>query len=222
MCKKMTAVLTALVMVLGCVSALAETTAQEKVYVVLEADGNVKSITDIVRLENADGLDEIADRTMLTDIENLDGDEAFVLDGETLTWQAGGKDIVYQGTSDREPAVLPVIGITMDGEEITAAEMKEREGDVTLTVSYRVNESIPCMAVTAMLLPEEGVTNLKLEHAVVLKEMGQQLLLGWSVPGVNEGLRLPASFSVYSATGLPPFKCSSTTLLAFSAHTSTH
>ena len=196
MCKKIAAVLLALVMLLSCASALAETTAQEKVYAVLDADGNVKSITDIIRLENADGLDEIADRTMLKDIENLDGPETFTLDGETLTWQAGGKDITYQGTSDKAPAVLPSVRITLDGEEVPASELKNREGDVTLTVSYQSGENMPVMAFTAMLLPEEGVSGLTTEHAIVLRELGRHVVIGWGVAGVPEGLTLPSSFSV--------------------------
>ena len=196
MCKKITAALLALMMVVGCVSALAETTAQEKVYVVLDTAGNVKSLTDIIRLENADMLDEITDRTMLQNIESLEGPEDFTLDGETLTWKAEGKDIVYQGTSAKEPAILPVITATLDGADAPVSDLKNREGDVTLTVSYRANETIPALAVTAMLLPEAGVTGLKTENVIVLKEMGREILIGWAVPGIDETMGLPASFTV--------------------------
>ena len=196
MCKKITAVIMVLAMVLGCVSAFAETTAQEKVYVVLDAAGTVKSITDIIHLENEDGLDVITDRTRLADVESLDGPANFTLDGETLTWQADGSDIIYQGTSDREPAVLPVITATLDGEEIPVSEVKDRVGEVTMTVSYKAADNMPALAVTAMLLPDEGVTGLKTENALVLKEMGQEILVGWGIPGVNEALKLPSSFTV--------------------------
>lgn len=196
MSKKIAALLTSLIMVLGCVSAFAETTAEEKVYVVLNAAGEVKSITDIVHLENGDGLDEIQDRTMLTGIESLDGPEGYTLDGENLTWQAGGEDIVYQGTSDKAPAVLPVITVTVDGEEVAVEDLKNRTGDVVMTVSYQAAENMPALALTAMLLPEEGVTGLKTENALVLREMGQEILVGWGVPGVNEALKMPTSFTV--------------------------
>ena len=100
MSKKIIAMLTALVMVLGCTGALAENTKHERVYVVAGADGTVTSITDSIRLENMDGLDELADRTMLNGIQNVGGNEAFTLEGETLTWKADGKNVIYQGTSD--------------------------------------------------------------------------------------------------------------------------
>ena len=194
--KKIVALLMSLVMITGCISAFADTTAQEKVYVVLDASGEVKSITDIVHLENADGLDEIQDRTMLTGIESLEGPDTFAQEGDNLIWQAGGRDVIYQGTSDKAPAVLPVITATVDGEAVPVEEVKNLTGDVVITVSYQAAESMPALAVTAILLPEEGVTGLTTENALVLREMGQQILVGWGVPGVNEALKLPASFTV--------------------------
>ena len=126
MSKKIIAMLTALVMVLGCTGALAENKKHERVYVVAGADGTVNSITDSIRLENTDGLEELVDRTMLTDIQNVGGNETFTLEGETLIWKADGKNVTYQGTSDKTPAVLPSVTLTLDGEEISAADLKEQ------------------------------------------------------------------------------------------------
>ena len=115
----MAALLTA-VMGMGCLTAGAEGIKHERVYVVTGADGSVKSITDNIRLENQDGLEELKDRTMLTGIENLSGEETFTLDQETLVWQAKGKDIVYQGTSDRTPSALPRAALELDVNAISA------------------------------------------------------------------------------------------------------
>lgn len=106
---------------------LAENTKHERVYVVTAADGTIKSITDSVRLENADGLDEIMDQTILTDIQNVGGKENFTLDGETLTWKANGEDIAYQGTSDKTPALLPVVTLTLDGADVSFARPERQD-----------------------------------------------------------------------------------------------
>lgn len=195
MCKKAVSWILAVLMVFGCVSATAETAKQEKVYVTACADGTVTSVTDSIRLENPDGLDTLEDRTMLAGIENMGGKEIFSLDGEVLTWQAGGNDIVYQGTSDKAPALVPVVTITLDGETVSAAELKDREGEAVLKVSYRSEDAVPALAVTAMLLPEKGVSGLKAENAFVVNEMGRQVLVGYAVPGMNPLLQLPASFT---------------------------
>ena len=193
--KKIIALLLSAAMVLGCLPALAENTKHERVYVAAAADGTVKSITDSVRLENTDGLDEILDRTLLTGIRNAGGDESFTLTGEDLTWQANGKDIIYQGTSDKIPAILPAVKLTLDGSEVSFTDLKDRTGDAVLTVTYQQTEKLPALAVTVLPLPEKGVTDLKLENAAVLSEMGQQVLVGWAVPGADEKLNLPGSFT---------------------------
>ena len=193
--KKIVALLLTAVMALGCVPGLAENTKHERVYVVTAADGTIKSITDSVRLENADGLDEIADQTILTDIQNVGGKETFILDGETLTWKANGKDIAYQGTSDKTPALLPMVTLTLDGADVSFADLKDKTGDAVLTVTYQQQAAMPILAVTVLPLPEEGITDLRLENAAVLSEMGRQALVGWAVPGADEKLNLPASFT---------------------------
>lgn len=193
--KKIVALLLTAIMVLGCVPGLAENTKHERVYVVANADGTVKSVTDNVRLENADGLDEIVDRTLLTAIQNVGGKEAFTLDGETLTWHAQGKDITYEGTSDKTPAILPVVTLTLDGEEITVDSLKDKIGEAVLTVAYQTNEPLPALAVTVLPLPEEGITDLMLENAAAITVLGRQVLVGWVVPGIDAELKLPTSFS---------------------------
>ena len=194
--KKIVALLLAAVMALTGVSALAENTKHERVYVVADSHGAVQSLTDTIRLENADGLDEITDRTLLTAIENLSGEETFRLDGESLVWQAKGNDITYQGTSDQTPAVMPTVTITLDGEEVTAAELKDKTGEAVLTVRYTDESKLPALAVSVLPLPAEGVSSLTAENAAVLTEMGRKVLVGWAVPGVDEALNLPAAFTV--------------------------
>lgn len=193
--KKIVALLMAALMMLGCVPGLAENTKHERVYVVADADGTVKTITDSIRLENTDGLEELVDRTLLSAIQNVGGKETFTLDGETLTWKANGMDIAYQGTSDRTPALLPAVTLTLDGKDASFADLKDKTGDAVLTVSYQQQETLPVLAVTVLPLPDEGVTDLKLENAALLSEMGRQVLVGWAVPGADEKLGLPASIT---------------------------
>ena len=64
-----------------------------------------------------------------------------------------------------------------------------------LTVAYQTNEPLPALAVTVLPLPEEGITDLRLENAAALTVLGRQVLVGWAVPGMDEELKLPTSFS---------------------------
>ncbi len=192
--KKIIAVLLSMTLALGCASGVAETTKHERIYVVADADGSVESTTVSIRLENADGLEELRDRTLLTDIISIGGDETFTEDGEDLIWKAGGADIAYQGKTEREPAAVPVVRLTLDGKEITAEELKEKSGEVTLEVSYRLNGEVPVLAVSVLPLPEKGISELRTENATLITEAGQKLLTGWAVAGMDEKLKLPDSF----------------------------
>ena len=195
--KKLIALLLAAVLALCCCApALGENTKHERVYIVAGPDGNILSITDSIRLENADGLEEIIDASILKDIENMSGSEAFARDGGALIWKAQGNDIIYQGTSDRAPAILPAVTLTLDGETVSAAELKEKTGEAVLTVTYGVQRALTALAVTLLPLPADGMTNIQAENALILSEAGQRILVGYAVPGVDAGLRLPDHFSV--------------------------
>ena len=167
--KRIISILLALLMAMSCVTAIAENARHERVYAVVGADGTVQSLTDSIRLENPEGLDVLSDSTLLTGIENVGGEETFALDGQTLTWQAKGKDITYQGTSDKPLPVTPEISATLDGQEVPVSQLKDKA---------------------------TGVSDLTVENGTVLSLSGRQAVLGWAVPGANDALKLPSRFTV--------------------------
>ena len=194
--KLIAALLAAVLMLCCCAPALGENIKHERVYIVAGPDGEVRSLADSIRLENKDGLEEITDLSLLTGIENMSGDETFTRDGDTLIWQAQGNDIIYQGVSDQTPAILPVVSLTLDGEEISAAELKNRTGEAALTVMYRLSGDLPALAVTLLPLPASGMTNIQAENALIVSEAGQRILVGYATPGVDADLGLPDHFTV--------------------------
>ena len=181
-------------LVLASVPVLAENTKHERVYIVAGPDGTVRTLTDNIRLENADELDEMIDCSRLTAIENVGGKETFAQDGEKLIWQAQGKDITYQGTSDRLPAVQPVARVTVDGKKISFDELQNAVGDAVVEVTYRTNTDLPVLALSVLPLPSQGISELTMENAAVFSEAGIQAVVGIAMPGVDPDLGLPVSF----------------------------
>ncbi len=195
--KKLLAALLAALLMLGCiVPALGENAKHERVYIVVGPDGEIRSLTDSIRLENPDGLEEITDESLLTGIENMSGNETFTRDGDALIWQAQGNDIIYQGTSNQTPAILPAVSLTLDGETVSAAELKNKTGEAALTITYRVTGALPALAVTLLPLPASGMTNIQAENAMILSEAGQKILVGYAAPGADPELKLPDHFTV--------------------------
>lgn len=194
--KSVCCLFTILTLLAACGAAGAETVKHERVFAVLNAQGEVQSLTDSIRLENQDALPVLNDRSLLSDIQNVGGHESFSLDGENLVWQADGKDIVYQGTSDKPLPVTPRAILSLDGSPVTAEELAEKQGYAEITVQYATEGATPYLAATLLLLPETGVSNIQLENASLLSFAGKQIILGWGVPGADTQLNLPSSFTV--------------------------
>ena len=171
----------------------AETVKHERVYAVTNAAGDALTVIDNVRLENGDALTEIDDRTLLTALENVGGTEKFTQSGETVTWKADGNSIIYQGTSDKALNVTPVVHMTLDGIEITAADVKNASGELVMTVSYRAES--PFLAVTLMPLSDD-VTSVTVDNGAVLTDGAHSFLMGFGVPGADADLELPDSFTM--------------------------
>lgn len=190
--KRAFALITALCMTLTCFAS-AETVKHERVYAVTNADGDALTVIDNVRLENGDALTEIDDRTLLTALENVGGTEKFTQSGETVTWKADGNSIIYQGTSDKALNVTPVVHMTLDGKEVTAADVKNASGELAMTVSYRAES--PFLAVTVMPLSDD-VTSVTVDNGAVLTDGAHSFLLGFGVPGADADLELPSSFTM--------------------------
>ena len=190
--KRAFALITALCMTLTCFAS-AETVKHERVYAVTNAAGDALTVIDNVRLENGDALTEIDDRTLLTALENVGGTEKFTQSGETVTWKADGNSIIYQGTSDKALNVTPVVHMTLDGKEVTAADVKNASGELVMTVSYRAES--PFLAVTVMPLSDD-VTSVTVDNGAVLTDGAHSFLMGFGVPGADADLELPDSFTM--------------------------
>ena len=193
--KQAIALLTALCVAAGC-TASAETVKHERVYVVVNHDGEVQTLLDNVHLENGDAQEILSDRSMLKDIVNVSGHETFTMDGEALTWQADGGSIIYQGTSDKLPDIVPHVIFTLDGRDATAEEIKNAQGVVTMDVSFTMEKNIPYLALTLMPIDDKTLTDVSVENGKVFSDGNRTLLLGWAVPGMDADAELPAHFTM--------------------------
>lgn len=203
--KKGLSLLLVLTMLLTCATAGAETVKHERVFAVLSADGTPVTILDNVRLENGDGLDEIEDRTILSEIQNVSGAEPFTRSEEQITWKAAGNDITYRGKSKKTLPAMPIVAYELDGEVIDAKNVAEAVGTLRLTVTYAQERALPLLALTVVPVPK-GVTEISAEHAALVSEGDKRFVVGWGVPGADAALALPASFTVTCRVDHADFK----------------
>lgn len=200
--KRIFALMLALCMMTAC-TAGAETVKRERVFAVVSPSGEVQTLLDSVRLENGDALDEITDRTMLKDIENVGGQQPFALEGEALTWQAEGGSITYQGTADKALDVTPVVTVTLNGKEATLDDVRSGSGDMVLTVRYEMAVEAPYLAVSVLPLDGDYISDVTVDNGTIVTGDQGGLLVGWAIPGADEGLGLPDSFTMMARVDHP-------------------
>ena len=119
--------------------AASESTAdkEETVYVKTDANGEEKTVIVSDWLKNFSGEAKIKDATDLTDVENVKGNETYKRGKkDSITWNANGKDIYYQGTSDKNLPVSMKVTYYLDGKEISPDDLAGKTGHLKMEVKY--------------------------------------------------------------------------------------
>ena len=193
--KKLTCLLLSLILVFCAAGgALAETTKDETVYVLANAEGEAKRVIVSDWLTNPDGEKDLADATTLKDAKAVKG-SAFLKDG--VWYNADGADVYYQGDAENPLPVNLTVSYTLDGEAKTASEMTGKSGRVTIRVACDVKETkdgvkVPFAALTAALLDNDVFTNIEVTNGKFLDDGDRTVVVGWALPGLQETLKLDA------------------------------
>lgn len=172
----------------------------ESVYLISDANGNVNKTIVVDHLKNKDKKDTLEDASNLSDIENVKGKQKFTQSGDKLTWQAGGKDIYYQGTATEEPPVTQKVTYYLDGKEISPEDLAGKSGkvkirfDYTNTTSYtetvngeKQTVSVPFAAVTGLVLGD-GFENIEVTNGKAEVSDSSSVVLGYALPGLKDSL----------------------------------
>lgn len=177
---------------------------EETVYVKADADGSVKEIIVSDILRNGTASAELKDRSDLTGIKNVKGKETFQKGSDgTITWQADGKDIYYQGKTTKTLPVELKITYYLDGEEMKPGRMAGKSGNVKIRFDYINHEtktvnvngedrtiSTPFVVVTGLFLDEERFMNVEMENGRVISDGSRIMAGGLAVPGLSDSIAL--------------------------------
>lgn len=166
---------------------------EETVYVITDSHGNQDDVIVSDQLCNEQKLKTISDETTLSDIENVKGDEKFKQKGNKLEWAANGKDIFYQGKTDKEVPVSVNVTYTLDGQSITGPELQGKSGDVVINVKFINNgtyegKTIPFIVLTGLIVTDESFTDIKIDHGRILDDGDKQIVAGIAAPGLAQTL----------------------------------
>lgn len=175
----------------------------ESVYVKADASGKVNETTVTEWLKNPNN-GKTEDVTELQNVENVKGDETYTTGSEgSVSWKSEGKDIYYQGTTDKELPVDVEITYILDGKKVEAKDLKGKDGKLEMKVQYTnqsketvdvSGESVemytPFAMVTAMMLPNDEYTNVTIDHGKIVSDGDKNIVVGLGFPGLEENLNL--------------------------------
>lgn len=175
-----------------------ETDKEESVYVLTDAYGTPTEITVTAGLKNPGPDAELTDVTMLTDIVNKEGDEAYTeqADGRIL-WENHGSDIHYEGKADASSKLPLTVKVTyfLDGKEVSAEELAGATGNITIRFEYENNTQengsiTPFAAITGLMLSEDNVHDISVTNGASRYMDGEYLVYGFALPGMTTALDL--------------------------------
>lgn len=178
---------------------------EETVYVFSKADGTTKNTIVSDWLKNVKGDTRLQDTSTLTDIQNTEGNQQYTSSdsGKTLSWDAQGSDIYYQGNTTKAAPVSMKVTYTLDGQTVTPEEIAGKSGKVTIRFDYTNNSSsvktvngslqtvyTPFVAMTGLMLDNSNFKNITVTNAKMLNDGDRTTVAGYALPGMQTNLGL--------------------------------
>lgn len=176
----------------------------ETVYVLAGADGSVQKIIVSDWLKNELSSASLTDKSGLSNIENVKGDESYSINGDNMTvWDAQGNDIYYQGDIQKELPVGLTVRYTLNGKTVSPEQLKGQSGKVTIRFDYenrqyetvQINGQnqriyVPFAMLTGMILDNDTFRNVTVTNGKLVNDGDRTVVVGLAFPGLQENLNL--------------------------------
>lgn len=171
---------------------------EENVYVITKANGSVSETIVSDHLINNDKLNKIEDKSALKDIENVAGEETFKKgDGDSITWDAKGNDIYYQGNSNKDVPVTMDVKYELDGKKVSGKELQGKSGHVKISINYSNNAfvqtggrsiNVPFVVMTGFLAEGKSLENITVSNGKVIDDGDKKMVVCMATPGLANNL----------------------------------
>ena len=117
---------------------------EEIVYVITDGDGNKKGNKKTIvenYISNPAGENIVRDRSMLDSITPLSGINDYDKKGDKIKWNTRKMDICYRGETDKKLPLKLNVEYYLDGEKLSADEIKGRSGEFKMRISFDVDDN---------------------------------------------------------------------------------
>ena len=171
----------------------------ETVYGRLGTSGTVKKLIVSEHVLNSDKADTLEDYSELEDILNVNDNRTFTKKNNKLVWNANGKDVFYQGKTEKELPIKVDISYKLDGKNMEIKDMLGKKGNVTITLKYTNSDMhiidgetlyTPFIVTMGTIIDNENNKNIKVTNGKVITNGNSSIIIGLSTPGLYESLNL--------------------------------
>jgi len=175
---------------------------EETVFAVLTAQGEVKKVIVSDWLHGQTPGVELRDRSVLTGIQNLEGNERPSVRDGALVWRPASADLYYQGTTDRGLPLRVKLAYSLDGKPMRPQDMAGKAGRVEIRVRVSNTDAhavdmdgksctlyTPMFAAVLLTLPGAVFQDVSVSsNGRLLGDGLSTVAVGLCVPGFNDSL----------------------------------
>lgn len=169
-------------------------TKEETVYTNLNYDGTVEKTIVNNHISDLD-KGKVTDDTELKKLLNINGKETYTENNGIITWNAKGKDIYYQGTTDKELPITVDAKYYLDGKEMKAKKLVGKKGKVTIKLSLKNNAYdtrtglyTPFVVTVGTSLSNKTNSNITITNGKVTSTGNKSMVVALAAPGLYESL----------------------------------
>lgn len=173
----------------------------ESVYVNLGTDGSVKDETVSDWLQVPSSAGEIHDKSDLSDIKNIKGNEKPKSNGNEIVWQSSNKDIFYSGKTSKKLPLDVDIKYYLDDQEVNVKNISGKSGKLKISIKFKNNDIhnkvvngktknlyTPMTAATVITFPSDKFSNININNGQIISEGNNEIVTSISFPGMTESL----------------------------------
>lgn len=176
----------------------------ETVYALVDASGDVQKLIVSDWIQNSVGNTSFSDKSELSDIEVVKGDETYTMDKDNLcVWNAQGNDVYYQGNIEKELPVKLILSYKLDGKSISPEELAGKSGHVTIRFDYENTQYemvdvdgkqqkiyVPFVMMTGTVVDNEVFSNVEVTNGNLNNDGNHTVIAGIAFPGLQSNLNV--------------------------------
>lgn len=170
----------------------------ETVYTSLNYLGKYKTSTVVNKLEYHDE-EKIVDETELKDILNINGDEKYKKDGNTIVWDMNKRDIFYQGKTRKALPITVDIKYYLNEKKINPKKLKNKKGNIKVVMDFKNNEKsqykgkdiyTPFVVTVGTMIDSTKNKDIEVSNGKVIETGTKSMIVAISSPGLYDSTQI--------------------------------